>query len=30
MRQGSLFDLEAEPSLAPLAPRRTQLGHGAW
>ena len=30
MRQGSLFDLEAEPALAPLAPRRTLLGHGAW
>lgn len=30
MRQGSLFDLEAEPALAPLAPRRADLGHGAW
>ena len=30
MRQGSLFDLEAEPALAPLAPRRTSLGDGAW
>ncbi|MFD5831413.1 alpha-ketoglutarate-dependent dioxygenase AlkB [Lentzea sp. NPDC060358] len=30
MRQGSLFDLEAEPSLAPLAPRRTPLGGDAW
>ncbi|MFD9706228.1 alpha-ketoglutarate-dependent dioxygenase AlkB [Lentzea sp. NPDC059081] len=30
MRQGSLFDLEAEPSLAPLAPRRTLLSDGAW
>jgi len=30
MRQGSLFDLDAEPALAPLAPRRTELGHGAW
>jgi alkylated DNA repair dioxygenase AlkB len=30
MRQGSLFDLEAEPSLAPLAPRRTSLDAGAW
>ncbi|WP_414672317.1 alpha-ketoglutarate-dependent dioxygenase AlkB [Lentzea sp.] len=30
MRQGSLFDLEAEPELAPLAPRRTSLDAGAW
>ncbi|MFS8099551.1 alpha-ketoglutarate-dependent dioxygenase AlkB [Lentzea alba] len=30
MRQGSLFDLEAEPALAPLAPRRTLLSDGAW
>ncbi|MFJ8958833.1 alpha-ketoglutarate-dependent dioxygenase AlkB [Lentzea sp. NPDC102401] len=30
MRQGSLFDLDAEPELAPLAPHRTELGHGAW
>ncbi|MEV6239743.1 alpha-ketoglutarate-dependent dioxygenase AlkB [Lentzea sp. NPDC051838] len=30
MRQGSLFDLEAEPALAPLTPRRTELDDGAW
>jgi alkylated DNA repair dioxygenase AlkB len=30
MRQGSLFDLDAEPVLAPLAPRRTELSDSAW